>query len=105
MYKALELQDTLNFGKHKGKKIIDVLKFDAQYLKFLVNKGFNFEEETRHKILCTITYSYRKKVLLNKGLFREFEKEECFDYENYDESDKDFTDDINYHDFMTVNFE
>ena len=55
--------------------------------------------------MCTITYSYRKKGLLNKGLFREFEKEECFDYKNYGESDEDFTDDIKYHDFMIVNFE
>lgn len=105
MYKPLKLEDTLKFGKYKGKKIIDVLKIDAQYLKFLVNKNFSFEEETEHKIMCTVTYSYSKKGLSKQGLFREFEKEECFYHENYDEYDEDFTDELNYHDFMIVNFE
>ena len=93
MYNPLKLEDTLKFGKYKGKKIIDVLKCDAQYLKFLVNKEFNFEEETRNKIMCTVTYSYTKYKIKN------FKQENCFEYEDDYECDEDFTDEGNFVDF------
>ena len=93
MYNPLKLEDTLNFGKHKGKKIIDVLKYDAQYLKFLVNKEFNFEEKTRHKIMCTVTYSNSKHKIKN------FKQENSFEYEDDFQDDEDFTDEGNFVDF------
>ena len=93
MYKPLKLEDELKFGKYKGKKINEVLKIDAQYLKFLVNKEFNFEEKTRNKIMCTVTYSYTKHKIKN------FKQENCFKYEDSFQDDEDFTDEGNFVDF------
>lgn len=37
MYKPIEINDVLKFGKYKGKTVDEVLQYDGQYFYFLMN--------------------------------------------------------------------
>ena len=46
----LELDDELEFGKHQGLTVSDILENDAEYIEWLISEGVEFSDEVIEKI-------------------------------------------------------
>jgi len=95
MYKPIEINDTLKFGKYKGKLVDDVLQHDAQYFKFLLNNtNIKLSQELIEKVNNLEIQQIRKDFSL---YFKD--ERDMFGMQEYNECDC-FDDDFDYgHEF------
>ena len=95
MYKPIEINDTLKFGKYKGKIVDEVLKYDGQYFYFLMN---NTNIKLSQELIDIVTNLKIQQSRKYFSLYFKDDRDMC-GFQEYDEFDYD-SDNFDYgHEF------